>query len=193
MEAASLAMPPDALLLDKLAEGDETAFETLFLRYYAQVYGVLFRLLGERAEAEDAAQEVFLKLHGQRFSSGREHILGGWLYRVATNVALNRLRGRGRRSQRESLAALEGELLGESASPDPAVAAIRAEERALVRRALADLPERSRTCLLLRHSGLPYGEIAQALGVAPGSVGTLLARAEARFRERYAALSSEEG
>ncbi len=193
MEAPPLAVPPEPLLLEGLAQGDEAAFEALFLRYYAQVHGVLFRLLGDRQEADDLAQEVFLKLHGQRFSPTRDHSLGGWLYRVAVNAALNRLRGEARRGRREEAAALEAHTVRSQEAPDPAQVAERNEERALVRRALADLSPRARACLILRHSGLSYAEIAQALGVAPGSVGTLLARAEEGFRVRYRALRREEG
>ncbi len=193
MEAPPLAIPPEPLLLEGLAKGDEAAFETLFLRYYPQVYAVLFRLLGDRQEAEDLAQEVFLKLHGRRFSRGREHSLGGWLHRVAVNAALNRLRGETRRGRREEAAALESRTVGGDEEPDPALVVVRNEERALVRRALAGLSPRARACLILRHSGLAYAEIAQALGVAPGSVGTLLARAEEGFRVRYRALRQEEG
>lgn len=187
-----MAAPPDSLLLANLAKGDEVAFEALFLRYYSQVYGVLFRLLGDRHEAEDLAQEVFLKLHGQRFPGGHEHTLGGWLYRVAVNLALNHLRSAERRGRREVAAAAETRTLDGDAAPDPAQVALRNEERALVRRALADLPEKPRTCLILRQAGLSYAEIAQAVGVAPGSVGTLLARAEETFRARYLALREEE-
>jgi RNA polymerase sigma-70 factor, ECF subfamily len=191
LEASLLLTPSDALLLEGLAKGDEAAFDALFVRYYPRVYGVAFRFLGDRDEAEDVAQEVFLKLHQQRFGPGEQQ-LGGWLYRVAVNLCRNRERGSSRRQRREETATLEARLV-KPAEPDPAVAAVRAEERALVRRALADLPERSRHLLLLRQAGLSYAEVAAALGIAPGSVGTLLARAEERFRERYLALSREEG
>ena len=192
MEASLLAIPPDALLLQGLARGEEAAFEMLFLRHYPRVYGVAFRFLGDRDEAEDVAQEVFLKLHGQRFPAGEQQ-LGGWLYRVTVNLCLNRARGNGRRQLREVAATVEARVRGEGGAADPAAEAIRREQRAQVRRALADLPERSRVILLLRQAGLSYAEIAETVGVAPGSVGTLLARAEERFRERYLALAREEG
>jgi RNA polymerase sigma factor (sigma-70 family) len=67
----------------------------------------------------------------------------------------------------------------------PSGVVVRAEERAAVRRALADVPERQRECLLLRHSGYSYAEIAETLGIAVGSVGVLLARAEHAFRITY--------
>ncbi|MHB1007389.1 MAG: sigma-70 family RNA polymerase sigma factor [Chloroflexota bacterium] len=192
MEAQPLAIPPDAALLRGLAGGDEAAFETLFLRYYAQVYGVLFRLVGDRQEAEDLAQEVFLKLHGQRFGRAEEQNLGGWLYRVAVNAALNARRAGQRRERREESATRQARVLSVGEAPDPAQVALRNEERVLVRRALAGLAERDRLCLVLRYAGLSYAEVAKAIEVAPGSVGTLLARAEERFRERFRALGEEE-
>lgn len=191
MEASLLLTPSDALLLEGLAKGDEASFDALFLRYYLRVYGVAFRFLGDRDEAEDVAQEVFLKLHGRHFRP-REQQLAGWLYRVGLNLCRNRERGSSRRQRREETATTEARLLGQGLEPDPAGEAVRAEERALVRRALAELPERSRHILLLRQSGLSYAEVAAVMGIAPGSVGTLLARAEERFRERYLALSREE-
>ena len=192
MEASLLAVPPDSLLLQGLARGEEAAFAALFLRHHPRVYGVAFRFLGDRDEAEDVAQEVFLKLHGQRFPES-EPQLGGWLYRVAVNLCLNRVRGNNRRQQREATATLEARTRGDGEAADPAAEAARREQRAQVRRVLADLPERSRLIMLLRQVGLSYAELAQAVGVAPGSVGTLLARAEERFRERYLALVREEG
>ncbi|MHB1132705.1 MAG: sigma-70 family RNA polymerase sigma factor [Chloroflexota bacterium] len=187
-----MAAQPDSLLLEGLAKGDEAAFEALFLRYYSRVFAVAFRFLGDRDEADDVAQEVFLKLHGQRFGPGEQQ-LGGWLYRVATNLCLNRTRGTGRRERHEASAAGEASLTGQGGAPDPAAMALRGEERALVRRALAALPAPARAILLLRQTGLSYAEIGEAVGVAAGSVGTLLARAEEKFREQYLTLTGEEG
>lgn len=187
-----MAAPTDSLLLADWARGREEAFEELFLRHYSRVFGVVFRLLGDKEAAEDVAQEVFLKLHGGRLRIDGQESLGGWLYRVAVNLALNQARGKDRRERRERQAAGEGALSGDG-DGDPARAVLREEERATVRRALAEIPERSRHCLLLRGAGLSYAEIAEAIGVAPGSVGTLLARAEARFRDAYRAMRIEEG
>jgi RNA polymerase sigma-70 factor (ECF subfamily) len=107
-----------------------------------------------------------------------------WLYRVAVNLAYNALRSRGRRQRREEATAQTAWAVG-SPAPDPAEAAIRSDERAAVRRALAALPERQAQLLLLRHAGLSYRELAEALHIAPGSVGTLLARAGAAFEKAY--------
>jgi RNA polymerase sigma-70 factor (ECF subfamily) len=158
----------------------ETDFDTLFLAHYEGVYRLLYRIVGTREEAEDLAQETFLRLSRQHFTADREHNVRAWLYRVATNLAFNALRGQGRRQRREEQIVFAALTPG-SPVPDPADEAVRSDERAAVRRALAQLPERQAQLLLLRHAGLSYRELAEALDIAPGSVGTLLARAEAAF------------
>jgi RNA polymerase sigma-70 factor (ECF subfamily) len=147
------------------------------------VYRLLYRLTGDHPEAEDVALETFLRLYRDppTFSDG-EH-LSGWLYRVATNLGLNAIRSRNRRREYESQA---GQQALEHESPaDPAQEVERADERRQVRRALAGIKPRSAQILILRYSGFSYAEIAATVQVAPGSVGTLLARAEREFEECY--------
>ena len=107
--------------------------------------------------------------------------VGGWLYRVATRLGYNSLRAARRRASHEQAAA-EPE---EARSLDPAEEVARAERRQQVREALAELSPQQVQVLILRHSGLSYKELADVLGVAPTSVGTLLARAERAFEARY--------
>lgn len=173
-----------------LAE-DPARFEALFRRHYGRVYGILVRLLGSPDAAEDAAQEVFLRLYRQETLPADEDGLGRWLARVATNVGLNALRSDKRQAARLQRSA----VLGQAEAPerqerqDPAAQALAQAEADLVRQALDGMAERPRACLLLRYGGLAYAEIAEALDVAPGSVGTILARAERDFRRRYLALT----
>lgn len=159
---------------------DQAAFEVSFTRHYSRVYQVLFRLTGNRAEAEDLALETFWRLWQRAPAMPNP---AGWLYRVATNLGYNALRAASRRTRYEDAAA---QLI--QASPDPAATAEQASEQARVQAALARLRSRDAQLLVLRHSGLSYREIADALGVSPNSVGTLLARAEKEFEKHYAAL-----
>jgi RNA polymerase sigma-70 factor (ECF subfamily) len=174
------------------APGDRQGarFETLFLRHYGRVHGILRRLLGSDEAAEDAAQEVFLRLYRQEAPPSDDVGLSCWLARVATNLGLNILRAdRRQRNHLQHSAVLDhAEEPVREDRQDPARAALAEEETALVRAALDGMSERARSLLILRNSGLAYAEIAEALGVAPGSVGTLLARAERDFRKRYEAL-----
>ena len=113
---------------------------------------------------------------------------GGWLYRVATNLGLNALRARKRRQHYETQAGIQ-ELA--SSTKDAASAAAQSLEKQRVRAALASLKPRSAQLLILRHSGQSYANIADVIGVAPGSVGTLLARAEREFEKAYSKLEGD--
>ncbi len=171
---------PDAILLQRFREGDKDSFEALFERHYDLVYGVLFRLTGTRAEAEDLAQEVFLKLYEHPLRHGDN--VAGWLYRVAVNTGYNALRASQRRAHREQLAADPAEW---TATPEDAVS--QREMLRDVRAALARIPPRAAKLLILREMAFSYREMAAMVGVAPGSVGTLLARAQKAFEEAYTA------
>lgn len=159
------------------------AFEVLFARHYAQVWRVLYRLLGSHDDTDDLVQETFLVLYQQPPRLQTDESLVPWLCRVGLNRGYNWLRGQRRRQQRER--ASDPPL---ASTPDPAVLLLRHEERQQVQHALLRLPERQSRILLLRYGGLSYAEIAAAVGVAAGSVGTLLARAERAFLARYAEL-----
>jgi RNA polymerase sigma-70 factor (ECF subfamily) len=158
-------------------------------QHWSRVVAVLYRLLGDDAEAQDLALEAFWRLHRRgplvnpagAGSSGTES--GAWLNRVAVNLGLNALRARQRRRRYESQAGLQA--LEQDAPADPAFTLEQAEERQRVRAALAKMKPRSASLLVLRHSGFSYAEIAAALGVAVSSVGSFLARAEAEFERRY--------
>ena len=170
---------------EKRAERKEraaAAFEDLFLQHWEKVYGVLFRLTGDRAEAEDLALETFLRLW-QR-PPAQDQTLAGWLYRVATNLGYNALRSAGRRARHEMDAGMDT-LAADAASPNPAKEAERSEDRQRVQEILQQMPARQAQLLILRHSGLSYQEIAETLNVAPTSVGTLLMRAEKEFIRLY--------
>ncbi|WP_347059898.1 sigma-70 family RNA polymerase sigma factor [Blastococcus sp. HT6-30] len=150
--------------------------EDIFRREYQRVVGVAARVLGSRDQAEDVAQEVFL-------SFGRSPVpaaeAAGWLSVAAAHTALNLIRsGRRRASREESVASA-----AESVTPDVADTVLTLEDRSRVRAALARLPRTQATALVLRHSGLSYAEVATALGLSPGSVGTTVRRAELALRK----------
>ena len=155
--------------------GVRADLETVFRAAYPRVVGVAARVLGARDEAEDVAQEVFLTFGRSAVPAG-EAI--GWLSVAAAHTALNHLRSGRRRAARE-----------ESAAGGPAVAAdvadtvVTLDERRRVRAALARLPRKQAVALVLRHSGLSYAEVAAALDLSPGSVGTTVRRAESALRE----------
>jgi RNA polymerase sigma factor (sigma-70 family) len=161
-------------------------FDRLFLQEYPKVVAIAYRVLADRPAAEDVAQEVFLKFH--RSLSPDSERASGWLHAAAVHSALNLIRGERRRAQRETTHALDPSR-APAAHPEHLVEA--AERRREVRRALSRLPERSAAILMLRYSGLSYAEVATALGIRVGNVGTLLRRAEEALRKEVNRATSE--
>jgi RNA polymerase sigma-70 factor (ECF subfamily) len=164
---------------------ESATFDALFQQYWPRLCEMLFRLTGDLHEAEDLALEAFMRLY-QRPPENEQN-LAGWLYRVATNLGLNALRARKRRLGYEAQAGAYSNFItaDSGGGQDPAQALEQSQERQRVRAVLASLKPRSATLLLLRYSDLSYAEIAAALQIAPGSVGTLLARAEREFVKQY--------
>ena len=151
---------------------DTGAFERLYRENSLAVRRHLVDLLGDKQAAEDLTQETFSRLYTSGSADGEElRNPRAWLLAVASNLAYNHLRGEGRRTARERIV---------DASP-----ATDLDEVLDVRRALEALAPRDRIVLMLRHSGFSYAEIAEAVDLAPGSVGTILARSQRRFREAY--------
>jgi RNA polymerase sigma-70 factor (ECF subfamily) len=171
----------DDQLLERFRRGDQAAFEAIFRHYYAQVYRVAYGLARSHEGADDLAQEAFVALYRRPPQSVPELSLVAWLCRVALNRGANTLRGT-RREQDRLL------RLGIDPPADPYEDLLREEQRVLVRKVLAQLPERQAQILALRYAGLSYAEIATALDIAPGSVGTLLARAERAFAAAYSVI-----
>jgi RNA polymerase sigma-70 factor (ECF subfamily) len=153
-----------------------TDLEEVFRRDYPVVVGVAARVLGERDQAEDVAQEVFLSFSRSAVPAGEAR---GWLCVAAAHTALNLLRtGRRRASREERVAAMHERVVS-----DVAEDVVALEERSRVREALGRLPRRQAVALVLRHNGLSYAEVAAALDLSPTSVGTTVRRAETALRE----------
>ncbi len=163
---------------------EEASFEAIFNAHWDRVMAVLFRLVGDQDEAQDLALEVFWRLHRQPPTDRRN--LGGWLYRVATNLGLNALRARKRRQRYEKEAGQHA--LETTPIANPAVIVERNEQRTQVQRVMLQIKPRSAQLLTLRYSGFSYAELAEVVNVSPRSIGTLLARAEREFEKAYRAL-----
>jgi len=164
-------------------------FESLFHEYWASIYRLLLRMVVDPAEAEDLALETFFRLHQYRPAHNELFNTGGWLYRVATNLALHSIRGFKRREQYELSAGKNA--LDEAAENRPPEIFSQEEDRRLVHTALARMNPRQAEILVLRYSGLAYKEIAAALNISPTSIGPLLLRAEREFEKCYRALTRE--
>lgn len=161
--------------------------ETLFDRVYPSLFRYCHRLTGDPDAADDAAQEAFVRLVEHEVD-GEPAQLRVWLFKVATHLIRDRVRVAKNRRR-----LLEIHPVRPAGEVPPDRRAERAEAVAAVRRALDELSERDRTLLLMREEGFSYREMAEAAGVAPGSVGTLLARAQQRLAEAYGKEHEEHG
>lgn len=150
------------------------SFETLFGSLYPHLVRYLEGMTGDGDLAQDLAQEAFLRLW-ERGPEGPETASKVWLFRVATNLARDQARMERTRHR------ILGALPSPPPIPSPEGEVERRQVAEAVHRVLKGLSPRDRALLLLRHEGFTYREVAEAVGVAPGSVGTLLARAQRRF------------
>ena len=159
--------------------------ERLFREYHDPLVRYLTRRLGDRDWAEEVAQETFLRALRQETIVNER----AWLFAVATNLVRDEARkDQRRRRHLELLFAEEREREREEPGP---TSLEQAQEQAFARKALDGLAERDRLALLMREEGLDYTEIAEALELSVGSIGTTLARARRRLAESYEALVAE--
>lgn len=171
-----LADQSDEALLQLYARGDRAAARTLVLRLSPRVLGYATRLLADRAEAEDVAQEAMLRLWrvAPEWRTGEAQVTT-WLYRVVTNLVTDRQRAR----QRRQATTLDD--APEVADDAPAAVAqlIEADRMAALDRALDGLPDRQRQALILRHiEGMSNPEIAEIMQIGVEAVESLTARAK---------------
>ena len=155
----------------------QAEFDRYFLDCYSSIAAAAFHLTGNMDEAEDLAAEAFWKLWNN--PPRKSDNIPGWLFRVVTNLGYNHLRSIHRRKGYENHGAkLEWD---QSRPEDPEEEMIRKQERDGVRQTLRAMSKRDVQILILRSCGLSYKEVAESLGIYPGSVGTLISRAEKKF------------
>jgi RNA polymerase sigma-70 factor (ECF subfamily) len=183
---------PDAEAVRRARGGDPGAFEQLVVAHQRRVFNVAYRILGDREEAIELAQEVFIQAHRSLGQFRGEARFGSWLLAITVNQCRNRLKlwQRRARSKHDSLS----EPIGEEGSslrrelPDPAPSAIETLEgrqlEDLVRSELQQVDEEYRTVLVLREvQGVAYEEIARMLGVPIGTVKSRLHRGRTELRD----------
>lgn len=178
----------DDALLVLYANGDASAARALTLRLTPKVFGHAFRVLGDRAEAEDVAQEALIRLWKQAtdWRQGEAKVTT-WLYRVVANLCTDRLRkGRG--------VALDAIPEPEDDAESPAEAMQQKSRQAALQEALMELPDRQRQAVLLRHiEGMSNPEIAQIMDIGVEAVESLTARGKRALAKILAGRKDELG
>ena len=184
----------DVELMLGVKAGDEACFEQLLGKYRTPLVGFLYRMVRDQATAEDLAQEAFLRVFRARKSYAPDAKFTTWLFRIATNLALNSLRD-GRRRQRElSIDGPEegGQPVMEVADPSAAIEQklVDRDRTRAIWQAVQALPEKQRAAVMLhKYQELGYEEIAHILGCSESALKSLLFRAYQTLRERLAPLA----
>ncbi|MBI2347253.1 MAG: sigma-70 family RNA polymerase sigma factor [Deltaproteobacteria bacterium] len=183
------AQDPDKELVQRIQNGDRPAFNQLVLKYRNRVMGIAARMLGDRGEAEELAQDVFVKVYRALGDFQGAALFSTWLFRVTVNSCLNH-----RRKRRAEVRILDG--AGDAAlavadpSSNPHQLLEQKELRIALEKSIQSLPEEQRIVLILRDvEGLSYEEIADSLELELGTVRSRLHRArlqvQAGIREKF--------
>lgn len=170
-------LDPDGDLIQKIQQGEQLAFNQLVLKYRHRVMGVAARMLQDPIEAEDLAQDVFVKVYHSLKGFKGEALFSTWLYRITANSCLNHRKSRTRERQAKKALDESEPILFDDTS-DPHVALEEKELKVCLEKAIQALPQEQRIVLILRDiEGLSYEGIADSLGVELGTVRSRLHRA----------------
>jgi len=180
----------DEQLVTRVLSGDEHVFEALVRRYQARILSHVARMVGNREDALDLTQEIFLKVFGALDRFNPEFRFSTWLFRIAGNAAIDHLRKRRPRTVPLEMTDSEGRVSSpeyKSSDLDPFGLLRNTERGDAIARAIADLPAEFRELIALRHfTGLSYEEIAEVKNMPLGTVKNKLFRARAVLKERLA-------
>ena len=180
----------ESVWLERACRGDQQAFARLVEAYQGPVYNLAYRMLGSAAEAEDAAQETFVRIYTKLHTYQADRKLSSWILSIASHYCIDRLRRRGRSSwlsiDEDSLAAVLP-----SAESGPEEHIVRNEVRDEVQRLVSQLPPAYRVPLILRYwQDMSYQEIAEVMGLSVQAVKSRLHRARLQMTERVPAGSA---
>jgi RNA polymerase sigma-70 factor (ECF subfamily) len=181
---------PSEDLMARIAKGDADAFEILVNRHQTSVLNLIYRFIGDRTQAKDLAQEVFLRVWQAAKTYKPEAKFTTWLYRITANLCLNELKSSRRRKLFQFLQFGEDqentiEEVLVDASPSPEDLLLSREQSRRISDALQSLPENQRMALILkRYDDLSYEEIARILNCSVPAVESLLVRAKRTLQEK---------
>ena len=188
-----LPSEPDPSILSRLGKGDIAALATVFDLYGPRVFRLSRRMMGNQADAEDAAQEIFLRAFEQASKFDGRSRFSTWLYRLAVRHCLNKLKQRDRRMTFERWGSERGQPDPPALTPLPLESLTIREDIETIDRLLQSLKPNYRACLVLREmEGLSYAQIAEFLALPVGTVMSRLSRARDGLRAKLKKIRDDE-
>ncbi|MFH1147875.1 MAG: sigma-70 family RNA polymerase sigma factor [Pseudomonadota bacterium] len=191
LDRTETSLEDDAMLVRAFQAGNKASFDELVLRHKDRIFNLCYRFLGDYEEANDCAQEAFVKAFRSAAAFRFESAFATWLYRIAVNTCKNRLRSLSYRLRKRMLRLGEPESendLGACDPPDgapgPATKLECKESETLIQKAIEMLPADQRAVILLRHlDGLSYEDIVAITGYNVGTVKSKLSRARNHLKD----------
>ncbi|MEG0767391.1 MAG: sigma-70 family RNA polymerase sigma factor [Clostridia bacterium] len=176
-------MQPDELWIQRARKGDADAFDSLLMPYETRIYAICLRMMGNREDAMDCAQETMLRVFRSLTDYRGQSAFPTWIYRIATNICLDTLRRRKVRSTSSLDAMLEDGFTPADTAPMPEQTQEVQERRAILERGIASLPDDMRAALVLRDiQGLSYEEVSSILQINMNTVKSRINRAREKLR-----------
>ena len=182
----SRTMESDIELMLRAKTGDDSAFTEIMRRHYKGVVNYVYRFTNDRANSEDLAQEVFLRVYRSVKRYKPQAKFSTWLYKIATNLCITEVKSRNK-EQSVSLDEMQENTgdLGDSKSEDPSDLTFRREIGTAIFETLKSLPERERVAIILcKYEDLPYEEVAEVIGCTIGAVKTYVHRGRMKLIEK---------
>ncbi len=183
----------DAALIRAFQEGDKVAFDRLVVKHKVRLFNLCFRLLGDYEEANDSAQEAFIKVYRSLKNFRFESAFSTWLYRIAVNTCKNKLKSSAFR-QKMKMVPLDNPIPAnlnsprrelQDEGPSPVMALERKERMKVIQEAINALPAEQKEVVTLRDiQGFSYEEVAEITGLNVGTVKSRLARARLDLRKK---------
>ena len=170
-------------LIKQAGRGDQDAFERLLSAQEGRMYAVALRMCGNREDAQDCVQEAMIRIYRAISSFKGQSSFATWVYRITMNSCLDELRRRKTRTSTSLDAMLENGFAPSDEDDTPERHSLQAEQKRMLERAIADLPEDMRAAIVLRDiQGCSYDEIAQALDTNVGTIKSRISRGRERLR-----------
>ncbi|HLI50275.1 MAG TPA: RNA polymerase sigma factor [Thermomicrobiaceae bacterium] len=182
----------EASWVSRAKEGDQAAFEAIFERYSRQIYGYIYRMMGNPEDADELTQECFIRAYKSLSHTSQELKLSAWLHRIASNACLDVLRRRQRIRWLPWESHKHEHLLHARPLDDPERNALSQETQLIVQHVLNQMNPRNRMALVLReYEGMSCEDIGQVMALSRSAVKSVLFRGRQEFRHIYESLEDE--
>lgn len=177
-------MQGDELLLKRACKGDVQAFEELMQSHESRIYAIALRMMGNREDAQDCAQEAMVRIYRAMGSFKGQSALATWIYRITMNTCLDELRRRKARKVTSLDSLVDTGWSPTDTGDTPEEHGLRVEKQAALNQAIQSLPDDMRAAIILRDvKGYSYDEIASILDANVGTIKSRISRGREKLRE----------